>query len=35
MPLADGATYRVIMTQAGLNAEPTDDIATKANAARP
>ena len=35
MPLADGATYRVIMTQAGLNAEPTNDIATKANAARP
>lgn len=35
MPLADGATYRVIMTQAGLNAEPTNAIATKANAARP
>lgn len=35
MPLADGATYRVIMTQAGLNAEPTNGIATKANAARP
>jgi hypothetical protein len=35
MPLADGATYRVIMTQAGLNGEPTNDIATKANAARP
>jgi hypothetical protein len=35
MPLADGATYRVIMTQAGLNAEPTNDIATRANAARP
>jgi hypothetical protein len=35
MPLADGATYRVIMTQAGLNAEPSNDIAQKANAARP
>jgi hypothetical protein len=35
MPLADGATYRVIMTQAGLNAEPTDAAAQKANAARP
>jgi hypothetical protein len=35
MPLADGAAYRVIMTQAGLNAEPTNDIAQKANAARP
>jgi hypothetical protein len=35
MPLADGATYRVIMTQAGLNAEPTNDAAQKANAARP
>lgn len=33
MPLADGAIYRVIMTQAGLNAEPANDIATKANAA--
>jgi len=35
MPLADGATYRVIMTQSGLNAEPTDDIAIRANNARP
>ncbi|MGH6872248.1 MAG: hypothetical protein ACREHE_12145 [Rhizomicrobium sp.] len=35
MPLADGATYRVIMTQSGLNAEPSNDIAAKANAARP
>ena len=35
MPLADGATYRVIMTQAGLNAEPANAIAQKANAARP
>jgi hypothetical protein len=35
MPLADGASFRVIMTQAGLNAEPTNDAAKKANAARP
>ena len=35
MPLADGATYRVIMTQAGMNAEPSNDAAKKANAARP
>jgi hypothetical protein len=32
MPLADGAVYKVIMTQAGLNAEPVNDIARKANA---
>ncbi|MBV8978255.1 MAG: hypothetical protein JOZ13_12860 [Alphaproteobacteria bacterium] len=35
MPLADGAVYRVVMTQAGLNAEPENDIARGANAARP
>lgn len=35
MPLADGATYRVMMTQSGLNAEPTNDVAKGANAARP
>lgn len=35
MPLADGANYRVIMTQSGLNAQPSNDIATKANNARP
>jgi len=35
MPLIDGGTYRVIMTQSGLNAEPTNDIARNANAARP
>ena len=35
MPLADGAVYKVVMTQSGLNAEPTNDIAKGANAARP
>ena len=35
MPLADGATYRVVITQSGLNSFPTNDIAQKANAARP
>ena len=35
MPLADGATYHVTMTQSGLNAEPSNDIAKGANAARP
>lgn len=30
MPLADGAVYRVIMTQSGLNAEPVNDTARKA-----
>jgi hypothetical protein len=30
MPLADGAVFKVIMTQSGLNAEPTNDIAGKA-----
>lgn len=35
MPLADGAAYRVIMTQSGLNAQPSNDAAQKANAARP
>ncbi|MGN6517494.1 MAG: hypothetical protein ACTHLR_16840 [Rhizomicrobium sp.] len=30
MPLADGAVYRVIMTQSGLNAEPVNDAARKA-----
>jgi len=34
MPLADGATYRVVITQSGLNAEPSNDAARKANAAR-
>jgi hypothetical protein len=35
MPLTDGAQYKVVMTQSGLNAEPTNDIAKGANAARP
>jgi len=34
MPLADGAVYRVVMTQSGLNAQPSNDIAGKANAVR-
>ncbi len=35
MPLADGAVYRVVITQMGFNAEPVNDAATKANSARP
>jgi hypothetical protein len=35
MPLADGAVYRVIITQSGFNAEPVNDAARKANDARP
>ena len=35
MPLADGATYLVVMTQSGLNAEPVNDAARAANAAHP
>ncbi|HEX3944076.1 MAG TPA: hypothetical protein VHW69_08315 [Rhizomicrobium sp.] len=34
MPLADGAAYRVLITQSGLNAEPSNPIARRANAAR-
>jgi len=34
MPLADGAVYKVVMTQSGLNAEPVNAAATSANAAR-
>jgi hypothetical protein len=34
MPLADGAEYRVLITQSGLNAEPANAIAARANAAR-
>lgn len=34
MPLADGAQYKVVMTQSGLNAEPTNSAATNANNAR-
>lgn len=35
MPLADGAVYRVVMTQSGLNAEPVNAPAAAANNARP
>ena len=35
MPNADGAVYKVVMTQSGLNAEPANDVAERANAARP
>ena len=35
MPLADGAVYRVVTTQSGLNAEPINDAAQNANSARP
>lgn len=31
MPMADGAVYRVVITQAGFNAEPVNDAAKKAN----
>ncbi|HWA21164.1 MAG TPA: hypothetical protein VG735_02085 [Caulobacterales bacterium] len=30
MPLADGATYNVVMTQSGLNSEPANETARKA-----
>lgn len=35
MPNADGAFYKVVMTQSGLNAEPVNAAAATANAARP
>jgi hypothetical protein len=35
MPLADGAVYRMVMTQSGLNAQPENPAAEKANASRP
>ena len=35
MPLADGAAYRVVITQSGFNAEPVNQAARAANAARP
>lgn len=35
MPMVDGAAYRVLITQSGLNAEPLNAIARRANAARP
>ena len=34
MPLADGAVYKVVMTQSGLNTEPVNSAAVSANAAR-
>jgi hypothetical protein len=34
MPLADGAVYKVMITQAGFNAEPENDIAATATATR-
>jgi len=34
MPMADGATYKVIATQFGFNAEPANEAATTANNAR-
>ena len=33
MPLADGAVYKVVITQSGFNAEPENAIAKSANAA--
>jgi hypothetical protein len=35
MPLADGAVYRVVITQSGFNAEPVNQAARAANEARP
>lgn len=35
MPLADGAVYKVVITQMGFNAEPANDAAAKANDTRP
>jgi hypothetical protein len=35
MPLADGASYKVVITQMGFNAEPSNDAAHTANEARP
>lgn len=34
MPLADGATYKVVITQSGFNAEPDNDAARTANEKR-
>ena len=33
MPLADGAVYRILITQSGFNAEPKNDIAKAVNSA--
>ena len=35
MPNADGAVYKVVMTQSGLNAEPVNAAANQANTAQP
>lgn len=35
MPLANGAVYRVVITQSGFNAEPVNEPARAANDARP
>jgi hypothetical protein len=35
MPLANGAVYRVVITQSGFNAEPVNAAARTANEARP
>ena len=35
MPLANGAIYRVVITQSGFNAEPVNQAARAANGARP
>ena len=35
MPLADGAVYKVVITQSGFNAEPDNDAARAANNAVP
>ncbi|HEX3430430.1 MAG TPA: hypothetical protein VHT03_06045 [Rhizomicrobium sp.] len=35
MPLADGAVYRVVITQSGFNSEPANAAARTANEARP
>jgi len=34
MPLADGANYKIVITQFGFNAEPDNDAAARANEAR-
>ncbi len=34
MPMANGAVYKVVMTQSGLNAEPVNEAARNANNAR-
>lgn len=35
MPLADGAIYRVVITQSGFNTEPANETARKANGVHP